>query len=69
MSGVADAVAHVRPARKVRARFSKAAGARDTIAGFGHGMDVAGLTFGQFSLIDLIQAAQKPRRNRAISAL
>lgn len=56
MSGVADAVAHVRPARKVRARFSKAAGARDTIAGFGHGMDVAGLTFGQFSLIDLIQA-------------
>ena len=57
MSGVADAVAHVRPARKVRARFSKAAGARDTIAGFGHGMDVAGLTFGQFSLIDLIRAA------------
>ena len=57
MSGVAGAVAHVRPARKVRARFSKAAGARDTIASFGHGMDVAGLTFGQFSLIDLIQAA------------
>ena len=34
MSGVAGAVAHVRPARKVRARFSKAAGARGTIAGF-----------------------------------
>ena len=53
---MADAVAHVRPARKTRARFSKVAGARDTIAGFGHGMDVAGLTFGQFSLIDLVQA-------------
>lgn len=49
--------AHLRPARRVRARFSKVASARDTIAGFGHDMDVAGLTFGQFSLIDLIQAA------------
>ena len=51
------AIAHLRPNRRVRARFSKVASARDTIAGFGHGMDVAGLTFGQFSLIDLIQAA------------
>ena len=51
------ATAHVRPKRRTRARFSKVASARDTIAGFGHDMDVAGLTFGQFSLIDLIQAA------------
>lgn len=51
------AQAHLRPARKARARFSKAANARDTISGFGHDMDVVGLTFGQFSLIDLIQAA------------
>lgn len=50
-------IAHVRPKRKARARFSKVAGARDTIAGFGHDMDVAGLTFGQFSLLDLIEAA------------
>jgi hypothetical protein len=47
---------HVRPARKARTRLSKVAGARDTIAGFGHGMDVVALTFGQFSLLDLIQA-------------
>lgn len=53
----AAAVAHLRPNRRVRARFSKVASARDTIRGFGHDMDVAGLTFGQFSLIDLIQAA------------
>ena len=51
------ATVHVRPKRRTRARFSKVASARDTIAGFGHDMDVAGLTFGQFSLIDLIQAA------------
>ena len=51
------ATAHVRPKRRTRARFSKVASARDTIAGFGPDMDVAGLTYGQFSLIDLIQAA------------
>ena len=50
------ATAHVRPARKARARLSKVASARDTIAGFGHGMDVVGLTYGQFSLLDLIDA-------------
>lgn len=48
--------AHVRPARKARVRLSKVANARDTIAGFGHGMDVVGLTHGQFSLLDLLQA-------------
>ena len=51
------ATAHLRPKRRTRARFSKVASARDTIAGFGPDMDVAGLTYGQFSLIDLIQAA------------
>ena len=50
------AVAHTRPARKTRARLSKVASARDTIAGFGRGMDVVGLTFGQFSLLDLLDA-------------
>lgn len=45
-----------RPVRKARHRLSKVANARDTIAGFGHGMDIVGLTHGQFSLLDLIQA-------------
>ncbi len=45
-----------RPVRKARHRLSKVASARDTIAGFGHGMDVVGLTMGQFSLLDLIEA-------------
>ena len=52
-----QAIAHPRPSRKARARLSKVASARDTIDGFGHGMDVVGLTFGQFSLLDLIEAA------------
>lgn len=50
-------IAHLRPKRKTRARLSKVATARDTIAGFDHDMDVLGLTFGQFSLLDLLQAA------------
>ena len=49
-------VSHLRPKRATRARFSKVASARDTIAGFGHDMDVVGLTYGQFSLLDLIDA-------------
>ena len=49
-------IAHVRPVRKTRARLSKIANARDTIHGFGHGMDIVCLTLGQFSLLDLIQA-------------
>lgn len=56
MLDAARPVGHVRPKRKTRARFSKVANARDTIRGFGHDMDVAGLTFGQFSLLDLIEA-------------
>lgn len=43
--------------KKRRARFSKVGNARDTIAGFGHDVDIAfGLTYGQFSLLDLIEA-------------
>lgn len=52
MNGAAVA----RPARKAHHRLSRVANARDTIAGFGHGMDVVGLTHGQFSLLDLLQA-------------
>lgn len=52
-----SATAHLRPSRKAHHRVSKIAGAVDTIRGFGHDMDVAGLTFGQFSLLDLVQAA------------
>lgn len=51
------AVAHLRRRKPARNRLSKVASARDTIAGFGHDMDVVGLTFGQFSLLDLIDAA------------
>lgn len=57
MDSTNTARAHVRPVRKARARLSKVASARGTIAGFDHGMDVVGLTFGQFSLLDLIDAA------------
>lgn len=49
-------VAHVRPVKKMSGRFSKAASARETIAGFDHGMDIAGLTYGHFSFLDLIEA-------------
>lgn len=51
------AVAHLRRRKATRNRLSKVANARDTISGFGHDMDVVGLTFGQFSLLDLIDAA------------
>lgn len=54
---MSQATAHLRHKRVARHRVSKVASARDTIEGFGHGMDVCGLTFGQFSLLDLIQAA------------
>lgn len=59
IAGAAEVAAkpnHARPARKSHARFAKAGVAAQAIAGFGHGMDVMGLTYGQFSLIDLIQA-------------
>jgi len=47
---------HVRKVRKARHRLSKVANARDTIAGFDRDTDVVGLTYGQFSLLDLIEA-------------
>jgi hypothetical protein len=50
------AQAHARPMRQARHRLSKVASAADTIRGFGHEMDVVGLTYGQFSLLDLVQA-------------
>lgn len=48
--------ANVRPNRRAHTRFSRAGAARQTIEGFDHGMDVLALTYGQFSLIDLVQA-------------
>lgn len=45
-----------RPAGTPRQRVSKIAGARDTLAGFGHDTELDVLTFGQFSLIDAIEA-------------
>lgn len=48
------AVARTR--KPARHRLSKVANARDTIAGFGHDLDIVGLTHGQFSLLDLIEA-------------
>ena len=51
-----SAQAVVRRTKPARHRLSKVAGARDTIAGFGHDMDIVGLTHGQFSLLDLIEA-------------
>ena len=51
-----SAAAVARPVKRARHRLSKVANARDTIAGFGPGVDVVGLTHGQFSLLDLIQA-------------
>lgn len=59
IAGAAEVAAkpnHARPARKSHARFAKAGVAAQAIEDFGHGMDVMGLTYGQFSLIDLIQA-------------
>lgn len=47
---------HTRPVKQARHRLSKLASARDTIVGFDHNTDIVGLTHGQFSLLDLIQA-------------
>lgn len=48
---------HARPVKRSHARFSRAGAARQSLEGFGKGMDCVGLTYGQFSLIDLVQAA------------
>lgn len=45
-----------RPPRR-RTRFSRVASARQLLRGFGAGDLLTGLTYGQFSLIDLLQAA------------
>lgn len=49
-------MSHTRPTKRARHRVSKIASARDTIAGFDHDTDIIGLTHGQFSLLDLIEA-------------
>lgn len=48
--------ADVKPVGRRVARISMAGVAAKSIEGFGKGVDVSGLTYGQFSLIDLIQA-------------
>lgn len=47
---------HLRSNRRTHARFNRAGTARQSIAGFDHDTDILGLTYGQFSLIDIIQA-------------
>lgn len=47
---------HARPAGTSKKRVSKIADAHDSLAGFGHGVEVDVLTFGQFSIIDAIEA-------------
>lgn len=53
-----SARAHRRKVGSSRKRVSKVAGARDTLrgAGFGRGQEVDVLTFGQFSIIDMVEA-------------
>ncbi|EPD70857.1 hypothetical protein HMPREF1219_00152 [Corynebacterium pyruviciproducens ATCC BAA-1742] len=46
---------HAREKKKTHARFNRAGTARQSLAGFDHGVDILGLTYGQFSLIDIIQ--------------
>lgn len=48
--------ANAKPVKKRQSRISMAGVAAKSIEGFGKGMDISGLTYGQFSLIDLIQA-------------
>lgn len=51
------AIAHARPAPKNRTRrLSKTASARVTLAEFGHGVELDVLTFGQFSIMDAVEA-------------
>lgn len=53
---VVPVAAKAKVSGKRRARFSRAGSARRLLEGFGHGDLLSGLTYGQFSLIDLIQA-------------
>ena len=50
------AITYSRPTPRSSKRVSKIAGAADTLAGFDHGQEVDALTFGQFSIIDAIEA-------------
>ena len=51
-----SAVSHTRPAPKRLTRLAKVTNARDSLAEFGRGMETYVLTFGQFSLMDAIEA-------------
>lgn len=51
-----SAVSHVREVPKRRTRLSKVSNARDALAGLDHGAEVYCLTFGQFSLMDAVEA-------------
>ena len=48
--------AHAKPVKRRQSRISMAGVAAKSIEGFGKNTDISGLTYGQFSLIDLIQA-------------
>lgn len=50
------AVSHTRPSPSRRPRLSKVTNARDALADFGRGMETYCLTFGQFSLMDAVEA-------------
>ena len=51
------AISHARPAPRARKqRLSKTTNARDTLTGFGHGVELDILTFGQFSIMDAVEA-------------
>lgn len=50
------AVAKTRPAPKRRARVSKVANARDTLRDFDKGREVYVMTYGQFSIMDAVEA-------------
>lgn len=55
MSGIRPSLVTSKKTKSV-ARFSKAGVAAQSIDGFDHDTTISGLTYGQFSLIDLIQA-------------
>lgn len=63
------ATAHKRPTKRTRTRLSKAANAATTIDGFAHDTDVAGLTYGQFSLFEAYcgQVARLREAQRRVS--
>lgn len=50
------AQSHTRPVPTRRPRLSKVTNARDALADFGRGMETYCLTFGQFSLMDAVEA-------------